>query len=646
MLALALWGVAISVVSLASPPPANGLDDSAVMAFLNQTVAWYRQFPLQQAVAVEPTDVVVVYDNRQTVDQAVQLAFEFARAQADFAVAEESSTQGQQNSNTAASPQYDSLHKLEAQLDQQIQDIQAESDTDKRRLASATGSQRQKLQDQISELDGEIDLDIARRDAVQNMLEFVGETTSGGAGAAGLKAQIEALASSIPPATAHPSSATSGTGNPPAASSSNPTLSELSSAAVRPDTSHLWTLVANLFALSRKVSVINSATGMTDRLIAAGNRIRAPLIDRLKEMSQQGDQLSKQADTANPSQLAQEKKQLNSLAAQFKQFSTVFIPLNKQALLLGLYKKNLGNWRDTVRNEEKTELLDLLVRLGSLAIFLAIVFSGAALWRRAIFRYVHDPRRLHQLLLLRKFVLWLFVAILVVFSFASSFGSLVTFAGLLTAGVAVALQSVILSVVAYFFLIGKYGLRVGDRVRIGDVTGEVVEMGLVRFHLMELGGSAGDTPTGRTIGFSNSIMFQPASGLFKQIPGTSFGWHEITLTLSSDADYGDIRKRLLAAVNAVLEDYRDEIERENRTMNDFAPISEKVLQPTSQPRFTSSGLEILIRFPVTSQHASEIDARVSRTVRQVLDSESKSALTADDSNIKITAAPSPSEAAR
>ena len=50
------------------------------------------------------------------------------------------------------------------------------------------------------------------------------------------------------------------------------------------------------------------------------------------------------------------------------------------------------------------------------------------------------------------------------------------------------MQSVLVSVVAYFFLIGKYGLRVGDRVQIGNVTGEVIDLGLVRMHLMELSG--------------------------------------------------------------------------------------------------------------------------------------------------------------
>ena len=47
---------------------------------------------------------------------------------------------------------------------------------------------------------------------------------------------------------------------------------------------------------------------------------------------------------------------------------------------------------------------------------------------------------------------------------------------MITAGLAVALQNVILAVVAYFFLIGRYGVRVGDRITLAGVTGRVVEI--------------------------------------------------------------------------------------------------------------------------------------------------------------------------
>src|SRR5205807_7670792 len=86
-----------------------------------------------------------------------------------------------------------------------------------------------------------------------------------------------------------------------------------------------------------------------------------------------------------------------------------------------------------------------------------------------------EPRRRNQLLMVRKVTTWVLVAVIVGLTFVTELSSFATFAGLLTAGVAVAMQSVLVSIVGYFFLIGKYGIRVGDRVQIGNVSGEVID---------------------------------------------------------------------------------------------------------------------------------------------------------------------------
>src|SRR5262249_50092908 len=156
-----------------------------------------------------------------------------------------------------------------------------------------------------------------------------------------------------------------------------------------------------------------------------------------------------------------------------------------------------------------------------------------------------DPRRRRQFLILRRFVTGFLVIVVVVVGFVSEIGSLATFAGFITAGIAVALQTVILSIAAYFFLVGRYGLRVGDRVTAGGVTGDVVDVGLVRLYLMELAGNGVDVyPTGRVVVFSNSVLFQ-ANPLFKQIPGTEFAWREVSVPLAPTGDYALAEKTML-----------------------------------------------------------------------------------------------------
>ena len=175
----------------------------------------------------------------------------------------------------------------------------------------------------------------------------------------------------------------------------------------------------------------------------------------LKELARQGDDLAKQADSADRATLEQDKQKLDAITTQFKQTSGLAIPLSKQGILLGLYKRSLVDWQSRIRNQYQAELRSLLARLAVLGVILGVVLGLAELWRRTIFRYVHDTRRRHQFLLLRRIVLWVSIALIIALAFANELGFVVTFAGLLTAGVALALQSVILSVAGYFFLIGR-----------------------------------------------------------------------------------------------------------------------------------------------------------------------------------------------
>ncbi|MGH8176406.1 MAG: mechanosensitive ion channel domain-containing protein [Steroidobacter sp.] len=181
------------------------------------------------------------------------------------------------------------------------------------------------------------------------------------------------------------------------------------------------------------------------------------------------------------------------------------------------------------------------------------------------------------------------------------------------------MQSVLVSVVGYFFLIGKYGIRVGDRVQIGAVTGEVIEMGLVRVHLMELGGQGLMSPTGRVVAFANSIIFQASGGLFKQIPGVNLAWHEITVSLPAGADYAMIKDRLVDAVASVIKDYREDIVRQTQAIQKAASSSAAGdPQPQVQLRFSAAGVDALVRYPVQLTHAAEIDERVSRELLNVI----------------------------
>jgi small-conductance mechanosensitive channel len=598
-----------------------------VIQLLDKTIDWYRTLGIQQQAASEPSDLLILYDNRQAANRVMSLTFEIARDNAELLAKQPSAP----NTPDAASASQ-SLSSLQNKFTTQGLSVQSELDAAQRKLLSVPVKQKAELSAKVSELRGELALINARKNFLATMSTFTAESDTSGVNPGALKAQIEAMAITLPAATSTAASANPAAAGTPAApttagsSTAAPTLNTLASPPVSTTGRFgIWDLAANVFKLSEKIATIRQLDARTSDLQDTFGQLRTPLVDKLKAMSAQGDTLAAAADgagsagSADAGTLTQTREQLDGLTDQFKETSGLLIPIGKIGVLLTQYRHNLDNWRDIITKQYHEALSALGIRLGIVLVLLTVVFLAAELLGRGVTRYVHDTRRRYQFLLLRRIALWTVVVAIVGFAFASELGSVVTFAGLITAGLAVAMQSVLVSIVGYFFLIGKYGIRVGDRVQIGDVTGEVIELGLVRLHLMELGSKGQSGPTGRVVAFANSIVFQVATGLFKQIPGVNFAWHELTLSLPAGGDYARIKQNLLEAVTAALTDSHEEILRQTREIQrTTATGSGGDAQPKVTLAFSATGVEAHVRYPVHLKNAAEIDERVSQEVSNVV----------------------------
>lgn len=619
---LAALALPIGLATAAEKPPAKAAEQAAadplaqravmtgeqVVQILDETVDWYRTLGTQQQAATQPSDLLILYANRQTADKVMALAFEIARANAELISSEASAQQDQQD---ASSSETQSLNRIKQKLDAQRAELQGDIEGVRRQIAAASGKAREEHQARLSVLQGELELVNARRNLFANMAQYANET----AGANALKAHIDAIAASIPSASVAPVTTTP---NVAAAGSTSVT------AAVSTSLSQfgIWDLTAAVLRLSAKARTIETVDRRTEDLQDVFKEIREKPQQQLQALSARADALAAQAE-ANRADLKGVRDQYDTIAWLFQQTSSIITPLSKAEVLLTQYRNNLNNWREATHRQNREAWRVLGIRLAIFIGLLVLVFTAAELYRRAVFRYVQDARRRSRLLLLRKILLWALVVAIAAATFATELGSLATFAGLITAGLAVAMQSVLVSVVGYFFLIGKYGIRVGDRVQVGNVTGEVIDLGLVRLHLMELSGQDGVmSPTGRVVAFANSIVFQASGGLFKQIPGINLAWHEITVRLPSGADAAALKTKLFEAVAGVLKDYRDDILRQTREIQRTVQVHGNAdAQPLVQLRFSAEGVDAIVRYPVELLHAAEIDERVSREVLLVISSE-------------------------
>jgi small-conductance mechanosensitive channel len=588
-----------------------------IVGYLDQVIGWYRRVSAQAQLASQPEDVLFAAEALQAARQVTALAFDAARAEAELTAAQPAPAQPPQES---AAPR--PLARRAADAAASAHAAQQEVDDLEQRVARAPPRAKAALQQQLAESRSELALQQARAQTLKTLADFV--TQAGDAGGPGVLAQIEELERSVPevraqrvtPAPAQPAGA---------------------AAAHRVQPAGVLGLSGDIFSLLRKRRELGAAVDGTAALRGQGEKLRAPLLADLRTTLREGDELSSAPPTSDPAVLTDRRQRLDAVTARFKKLSAAVVPLTKQAALLDSVRATLGEWRAAVDNAYDAELRTLLLRLGLLATALAAVFTASSLWRRATFKYIADFRRRQQSLLIRRIVVSLAVAITIALSLVSEFGSLATFAGFITAGLAVALQNVILSVVAYFFLIGKYGIRVGDRVQIGGVAGDVMDIGLVRLHVMEV--RSDGLRTGRVVVFSNAVVFSNTN-FFKQLPGSSFTWHEFRLTLAAATDWSVAEQRLMRAVDRVFEDYRASIDRQHTEMEQNVSLAVGQPRPESRLHLTESGLEMLVRYPVPLDQVAEVDDRIARALLEAIDSEPRLAL-AGSGKATLEPAPAP-----
>jgi small-conductance mechanosensitive channel len=576
------------------------LDSEAVINHLNAVIKLYRNASAELQTGGAPTDVIYQENAKSLAADVVRLAFQAARAEAAAIRATEKT-----GAPNTTSPQ--SSAQVEARNKARIADVQSKIDNIDKQIASAPKNKRDTLQAQKSALQGELNLDNAVQDVIQKRAAFMesGNDTA----AEGLEGRINQLAKSVPGVFAVTNDQKPGTQAKPTAQSE----------ATKQTPSGLVSQALALYAAITSVHQIDQLNDQTARVRQTANDLRQPLRDTLVADIKKGRELTDQAMSGQSPPAS--PQQFQDLTEHFKRLSAVVLPLSQEIVTLDQASANLVEWRTSILRESKYEARALFVRVAMILLALGIVLALSEVWRRLTYKYIHDARRRRQFLLLRRFVMGFLIGVVFILGFVSEFSSLATFAGFVTAGIAVGLQTVLLSVAAYFFVVGRYGIHVGDRVSVSGVTGDVIDISLVRLYLMELAGTGIDLfPTGRVVVFSNSVLFQATTPLFKQIPGTEYAWHEVVFNLVPGGNHKLAQEKLFQAVNAVHDQYREGFERQRGFIERRIEVQLKTPSPETRLQFGDTGLELLVRYPVEIRNESVTDEQVTRKVLEVIQS--------------------------
>ncbi|HVX65247.1 MAG TPA: mechanosensitive ion channel domain-containing protein [Bryobacteraceae bacterium] len=574
-------------LAAALAPAQEPVTDDEVIEYVGHVIAWYRDAAAATQGRTGSREALYRDSVRKSASQTLRSALQFARAQAALP------------SGGPAAPAADDtrgrrLLQAGANAAQRIDQIEEQIESIDRSLESAPARTRARLAAKRNELTGELNLARARRESLQGLAGLLNNSDNGG-----LSARISDLERSV---------------------------SDLDAAAApreqpddfHPESAGVVGLTSEVFSISRKISRLDDLSRATERLREHLEKFRAPMRTSLRNIMRRSEAISQMPDT-DPAALNEARKELDGLLVRFKQLSSVSAPLAAQTADLRSTQADLVQWRNVLGQQSSGIFRYLLFRLVMLGLGILVILLLSALWRRGTMRYVQDMRRRRQLLLLRRIVVGCTIAVFILLSFVTEFGSIATFAGFSAAGIAVAMQSVILSVVAYFFLVGRWGVRVGDRITVSGVTGDVIDIGLFRVYLMELAKVGQDTQaTGRVVVFPNAVFFQP-SALFKQFPGIEYTWRSVSLTLPPYGDYSALEKEVLAAVEAVYEEYRGAIEKQHRAAQSADNLHTPSPRPEARLRLVEGGLEFSVRYPVELRRAAETDDRITRALLAVLD---------------------------
>jgi len=125
----------------------------------------------------------------------------------------------------------------------------------------------------------------------------------------------------------------------------------------------------------------------------------------------------------------------------------------------------------------------------------------------------------------------------------AGFQALSTYLGLLSAGLAIALQTPLVNLAGWAFILWRQPFKVGDRIQLGEDRGDVIDQRIFMFSLMEIGNWVdSDQSTGRVIHIPNGKIFNEVLANYSQ--GFQYIWNEIPVLVTFESDWRKA-KRLL-----------------------------------------------------------------------------------------------------
>ena len=302
---------------------------------------------------------------------------------------------------------------------------------------------------------------------------------------------------------------------------------------------------------------------------------------------------------------------MRAIAAQRKTLAGLDQRIQDTSQLETVY----GEWWQLSKTRQRA-VSRLMLR--SLAIIIFILLA-AVLLNGVIGRAIRggDRRRVHQLQTITRIALQLVAVLLILIVIMGPPTQLSTIIGLVTAGLTVVMKDFIVAFFGWFTLMGKNGISVGDWVEIEGVSGEVLEIGLLKTVLLEVGNWTDiGHPTGRRVAFSNSFAIE--KHYFNFSTSGQWLWDEIRVALPQAGDPYEAARRIAQIVEEETADDAAEAAADWERVARHHGAREFSAAPAISLRPGPNGLEAVVRYITRAPRRNAAQARIFAAIVDLL----------------------------
>jgi small-conductance mechanosensitive channel len=275
-----------------------------------------------------------------------------------------------------------------------------------------------------------------------------------------------------------------------------------------------------------------------------------------------------------------------------------------------------GKWI-TVLEARRRDVLHVMLWsfVWVLGILLAMVVAESGV--RHAFRDEKDRRRVVQQRFLAALAVRAAAGVAILLIIFGTPSQTPTIIGLATAGLTVALKDFLVAFLGWFVLIGRNGVRVGDWVEIKGVGGEVIEVGLFKTVLLEMGNWTNTGhPTGRRVSFMNGYAIE--SAYFNFSTAGQWLWDELQVTVPKGGDPYATAQRIRELVERETESDAQLAEHDWERITRQYGTQSFSAKPAVDLRPASGGLEVQVRYITRGPQRYEVKSRLFRQIVDVL----------------------------